>query len=72
MFFLIPERLVSNRGFAMFSCCERGCFFLFHTAKAGLADFIQPSLGPLQPNLDDIMDLEPLTGNEFQGERWLI
>ncbi|KPJ15034.1 MLX-interacting protein [Papilio machaon] len=28
---------------------------------AGLADFIQPSLGPLQPNLDDFMDtLEPL------------
>lgn len=25
-------------------------------AKAGLADFIQPSLGPLQPNLDDYMD----------------
>ncbi|KAJ8920875.1 hypothetical protein NQ315_015668 [Exocentrus adspersus] len=30
-------------------------------AKAGLADFIQPSLGPLQPNLDDYMDtLDPL------------
>ncbi|XP_078045587.1 MLX interacting protein mondo isoform X4 [Augochlora pura] len=28
---------------------------------ASLADFIQPSLGPLQPNLDDFMDtLEPL------------
>lgn len=28
---------------------------------AGIADFIQPSLGPLQPNLDDFMDtLEPL------------
>ncbi|XP_072943386.1 MLX-interacting protein isoform X2 [Epargyreus clarus] len=28
---------------------------------AGLADFIQPSLGPLQPNLDDFMDTyEPL------------
>ncbi|XP_043489443.1 MLX-interacting protein-like isoform X2 [Polistes fuscatus] len=28
---------------------------------ANLADFIQPSLGPLQPNLDDFMDtLEPL------------
>lgn len=35
-------------------------------AKAGLADFIQPSLGPLQPNLDDIMDtLEPLNGKSF-------
>lgn len=35
---------------------------MFSTARAGLADFIQPSLGPLQPNLDDIMDtLEPLT-----------
>ncbi|KAF5308769.1 hypothetical protein FQR65_LT06001 [Abscondita terminalis] len=30
-------------------------------ARAGLADFIQPSLGPLQPNLDDYMDtFEPL------------
>lgn len=28
-----------------------------------MADFIQPSLGPLQPNLDDFMDtLEPLQG----------
>ncbi|XP_013186536.2 MLX-interacting protein isoform X2 [Amyelois transitella] len=26
---------------------------------ASLADFIQPSLGPLQPNLDDYMELEP-------------
>lgn len=25
-------------------------------AKAGIADFIQPSLGPLQPNLDDFMN----------------
>uniref|UniRef100_A0A3F2YYX3 BHLH domain-containing protein n=2 Tax=Anopheles gambiae TaxID=7165 RepID=A0A3F2YYX3_ANOGA len=25
---------------------------------AGRADFIQPSLGPLQPNLDDLMDLD--------------
>ncbi|XP_049821899.1 MLX-interacting protein isoform X2 [Aethina tumida] len=30
-------------------------------ARAGLADFIQPSLGPLQPNLDDYMDtIDPL------------
>uniref|UniRef100_A0A1Y1N681 BHLH domain-containing protein n=2 Tax=Photinus pyralis TaxID=7054 RepID=A0A1Y1N681_PHOPY len=30
-------------------------------AKAGLADFIQPSLGPLQPSLEDYMDtFEPL------------
>ncbi|XP_060518280.1 MLX-interacting protein [Cylas formicarius] len=30
-------------------------------ARAGLADFIQPSLGPLQPNLDDCMDtFDPL------------
>ncbi|CAG9860175.1 unnamed protein product [Phyllotreta striolata] len=28
-------------------------------AKAGLADFIQPSLGPLQPNLEDYMDIDP-------------
>ena len=34
-----------------------------YVAKAGLADFIQPSLGPLQPNLDDYMDtFEPLQG----------
>lgn len=43
-------------------CC---CVFV---AKAGYADFIQPSLGPLQPNLDDIMDtLEPLNGNDIVG-----
>ena len=31
---------------------------------AGLADFIQPGLIQLQPNLDDFMDtLEPLQGN---------
>lgn len=30
-------------------------------ARAGLAEFIQPSLGPLQPNLEDFMDtFEPL------------
>ncbi|CAG9769010.1 unnamed protein product [Ceutorhynchus assimilis] len=30
-------------------------------AKSGFADFIQPSLGPLQPNLDDYMDtFDPL------------
>lgn len=37
--------------------------FLFLARGASLADFIQPSLGPLQPNLDDFMDtLEPLHG----------
>lgn len=42
-------------------------FFCLYTAKAGLpADFIQPSLGPLQPNLDDYMDtFEPLQGFVF-------
>lgn len=35
----------------------------FVAKGAGIADFIQPSLGPLQPNLDDFMDtLEPLQG----------
>ncbi|XP_031624205.1 MLX-interacting protein isoform X2 [Contarinia nasturtii] len=29
-------------------------------AKAGIADFIQPSLGPLQPNLEDFMNELPL------------
>lgn len=33
------------------------------TARAGIADFIQPSLGPLQPNLDDFMNELPLQGN---------
>lgn len=42
-----------------------GCFsFLFTARGASLADFIQPSLVQLQPNLDDYMDmLEPLHGN---------
>lgn len=31
-------------------------------ARAGIADFIQPSLGPLQPNLDDFMNGAPLQG----------
>ncbi len=35
----------------------------FVSAKAGIADFIQPSLGPLQPNLDDFMN-----GIPFQGK----
>ncbi|XP_057657511.1 MLX-interacting protein isoform X1 [Diorhabda carinulata] len=37
-------------------------------AKAGIADFIQPSLNPLQPNLEDYMDLDPfqeLIGNKL-------
>lgn len=38
-------------------------YVYFFIAKAGWADFIQPSLGPLQPNLDEIMDIEgPLQG----------
>lgn len=28
------------------------------TARAGRADFIQPSLGPLQPNFEDFMDFD--------------
>lgn len=37
--------------------------FLFSAKGAGLADFIQPGLIQLQPNLDDFMDtLEPLHG----------
>ncbi|XP_049867161.1 MLX-interacting protein isoform X2 [Pectinophora gossypiella] len=46
--------ITSHQPFAFPDCREiaRG---------ASLADFIQPSLGPLQPNLDDFMDtLEPL------------
>lgn len=40
--------------------------YIFLIARAGLADFIQPSLGPLQPNLDDYMDtFEPLHGEIF-------
>jgi hypothetical protein len=42
---------------------------LFHLIAArnagGIADFIQPSLVQLQPNLEDFMDtLEPLQGKE--------
>lgn len=33
-------------------------FSTIKTARAGRADFIQPSLGPLQPNFDDLMDLD--------------
>lgn len=33
-----------------------------HVARAGIADFIQPSLGPLQPNLEDFMNEVPLQG----------
>lgn len=32
--------------------------FVFAARGAGRADFIQPSLGPLQPNFDDLMDLD--------------
>lgn len=45
-------------------------FFYVFVAKAGLADFIQPSLGPLQPNLDDYMDtFEPLQGEKISSVR---
>lgn len=41
-------------------------FVTFLARGANLADFIQPSLGPLQPNLDDFMDtLEPFQGIFF-------
>lgn len=61
--FPIPEKSVSaasltsqiNRSSIVFSCT--------FAAKAGIADFIQPSLGPLQPNLDDFMNGIPLQGN---------
>lgn len=43
--------------------------FCFSARGASLADFIQPSLGPLQPNLDDFMDtLEPLQGKNFSRD----
>lgn len=45
--------------------------FTFFIAKAGLADFIQPSLGPLQPNLDDYMDIDPLQGNFGFGMKYV-
>lgn len=35
------------------------------TARAGRADFIQPSLGPLQPNFEDFMDFD--LGNFING-----
>uniref|UniRef100_A0A182T9V2 Uncharacterized protein n=1 Tax=Anopheles maculatus TaxID=74869 RepID=A0A182T9V2_9DIPT len=37
---------------------EIGRFLQSIARGAGRADFIQPSLGPLQPNLDDLMDLD--------------
>ncbi|KAJ6635113.1 Carbohydrate-responsive element-binding protein [Pseudolycoriella hygida] len=42
------------------------------TAKAGIADFIQPSLGPLQPNLDDFMNgipFQELLNSQFLTDR---
>lgn len=33
-------------------------FILIIARGAGRADFIQPSLGPLQPNFDDFMELD--------------
>lgn len=47
-------------------------FFFISARGASLADFIQPSLGPLQPNLDDYMELEPFQGkieSFFKEER---
>lgn len=38
---------------------------LFLARGVNLADFIQPSLVQLQPNLDEFMDIEPLHGNSF-------
>lgn len=36
---------------------------LFSDRSTNIADFIQPSLGQLQPNLDEFMDtIEPLQG----------
>lgn len=37
--------------------------FLDKSTTTNIADFIQPSLGQLQPNLDEFMDtIEPLQG----------
>lgn len=51
----LPPKIIelAEIGFSSFS----------FAAKAGIADFIQPSLGPLQPNLDDFMNGIPLQGN---------
>ncbi|XP_070492951.1 carbohydrate-responsive element-binding protein isoform X2 [Chironomus tepperi] len=38
-------------------------------ARAGRADFIQPSLGPLQPNFDDLMDLDIDILNTYLNNR---
>lgn len=47
--------------------------FFYFTARAGIADFIQPSLGPLQPNLDDFMSEVPLQGNErLSNSEWML
>jgi len=38
-------------------------FLLDKSTTTNIADFIQPSLGQLQPNLDEFMDtIEPLQG----------
>lgn len=49
---------------------KRICNFI-SVAKAGIADFIQPSLGPLQPNLDDFMSEIPLQGMHWKLFDWL-
>lgn len=46
----------------LFSAISQSSQFPFpdsrEIARAGRADFIQPSLGPLQPNLEDLMDID--------------
>ncbi|KOB78715.1 MLX-interacting protein [Operophtera brumata] len=47
-------------------------FSTITTRGASLADFIQPSLGPLQPNLEDFMDtLEPLQGTPSNTQQMM-
>lgn len=45
-------------------------FFISNTtARAGRADFIQPSLGPLQPNFEDFMDFDIDILNSWSNNR---
>lgn len=43
--------------------------FLIIKARAGRADFIQPSLGPLQPNFEDFMDFDIDLLNSWSNNR---
>lgn len=65
---LVDEDYIAFMSDTLFSTITSNQPFAFPDTReiargASLADFIQPSLGPLQPNLEDFMDtFEPLQG----------